>query len=214
MAPHESRIEPTTRGSIWSTTLSKPPPGFGRTSARPSSIAAANATPRCARGVLRLLSACGRMGDFLSEPPLRAPEILQDSIGDKDLRLNYWNWGSSHNRGIPELYRSDTLDYADRYFGGLTKTDVDTIGLLARRELPPFLMSANSGPHGSVQLAFKKGGCTGPMVQVEFAALDSVFFAHHANRDRRWCSRMAANGNPPYQPSEDVPDHRDCSSVA
>ena len=164
--------------------------------------------------VLRLLSACGRMGDFLSEPPLRAPEILQDSIGDKDLRLNYWNWGSSHNRGIPELYRSDTLDYADRYFGGLTKTDVDTIGLLARRELPPFLMSANSGPHGSVQLAFKKGGCTGPMVQIEFAALDSVFFAHHANRDRRWCSRMAANGNPPYQPSEDVPDHRDCSSVA
>jgi len=133
-------------------------------------------------------------------------KMLQDGIGDKDLRLNYWNWESAHDRGIPQLFRSGTLDYADRYFGGLTKTDVDIDGLLAQTQLTPFLMSANSGPHGNVHLAFKKGGCVGSMAQIENAALDPVFFAHHANLDRLWCSWMVANGNPPYQSGPKVPD--------
>lgn len=145
--------------------------------------------------------------------------ILRAASGDPNLALPYWNYSdtsSPANRALPEPYRvpgnaSNALFEVNRGNGWntgqalLAPSAVDTSAAFAMLTfLPPTGQSpANSfgggNPFGTGRLESTPHNVVhssigGFMGQVNFAAQDPIFWAHHCNIDRLWVAWLAQGG--------------------
>ena len=127
--------------------------------------------------------------------------VMQQASGDPNFRLPYWDYSS--NGQIPPAFRDQT------YVNQNGQTVPNPLYVAARKPnlnngsqalQPPVTSSANaiaattepsfrsrieSTPHGSVHCGLTAGGCpNGFMGAPATAALDPIFFVHHANIDR------------------------------
>jgi tyrosinase len=111
--------------------------------------------------------------------------------------LPYWDWGSPAQRSLPAPFRdtASELFHASRDTamnngtGSLTAGAVDYSGAFM---LPDFVSAAGSlsgGAHANVHVSVG-----GDMGAVQTAALDPIFYLHHANVDRLWDLWLAQGG--------------------
>jgi polyphenol oxidase len=151
--------------------------------------------------------------------------ILGALVGRPDLRLPYWDWENPAHQTLPPKYYNGSLNditrflhagqTAQRVLGpppGWNYTLTNTRGLIA---LPfPQLAGGSTagqpgnvetGPHGYVHVSTGgyRGIDVGPYVpgdmsNLNTAAFDPVFFAHHSNVDRVWWSweNYGSNADP------------------
>lgn len=131
-------------------------------------------------------------------------QVLQAAAKDPTLRLPYWDYG--HETFLPKAFRD--LQYID---AGVTKDNPlytaqrRTVLNDGTKGLDPAVVSTTAAfaqsdywgnsagfnplleqsPHGNVHCAIGVSGCnTGLMGAVPSAALDPIFYLHHANIDR------------------------------
>jgi tyrosinase len=98
--------------------------------------------------------------------------------------------GEGHASAVDALgahpFAADVADATSTFGGGMIKT-------VARGDMTRG--SLEGIPHGSVHMAVG-GDMTGWMSTFETAALDPIFWLHHANVDRLWETWRVALGNP------------------
>jgi hypothetical protein len=129
--------------------------------------------------------------------------IIQSVSGQKTFRLPVWDWESPEGCHAPWTY--DSLPSPSGVSSGCKRRDLvysvpqcelqgwlqsdkfsDFMGQPAPRQGPPTDPAASrgcaaGGPHDMVHTTLK-----GYMAKVPVAAIDPVFYAHHANVDRYW----------------------------
>jgi tyrosinase len=124
--------------------------------------------------------------------------IARKMSGTKTFALPYWNYSASAaQRKLPALFRnsSNILFMADRDAnmndgtGSLPAGWVDITGGMAETDFGDAQDSLESTPHDLVHV-----GVGGGMGDVDTAALDPVFYIHHANLDRLWNTWLAQGG--------------------
>jgi tyrosinase len=114
-----------------------------------------------------------------------------------DWAIPYWDWGNPAERALPAPFRVATdaqLFDASRdpgiNGGGLLSLNLGTSVNNAMTSLNYFnAQSGVSGPHGTVH-----GAVDGNMCCVVTAALDPIFYVHHAYVDRLWNRWLAQGG--------------------
>ena len=109
--------------------------------------------------------------------------------------LPYWDWAPGNELYLPAPFRDTTSPlYAPRNTainngtGSLNSLAVDISGAFSNTNF----LTTNSiiqGPHGNVH-----GEVGGLMCCVPTAALDPIFYLHHANVDRQWNLWLAQGG--------------------
>jgi len=136
--------------------------------------------------------------------------ILGLLVNDTTLRLPYWDWENPSRQNLPNQYYQGALNDTTRALqpGQSVQRNVPGVGFYNLiTGVPPeialnftdFGGDATSGgdvennPHGFVHMSV--GGLNGDMGNLELAAGDPIFFAHHANVDRLWYSWENYNGN-------------------
>ena len=142
--------------------------------------------------------------------------ILGLLIGDTTLRLPYWDWENAAHQDLPSHYYSGSLNDTTRELtaghsvqhalaccGGWLINLVTTVpgeigGTFAQIGGDATTSGdVEVGPHGYVHMSV--GGANGDMGNLETAAGDPIFYAHHSNVDRLWYSgrRWPATSIPP-----------------
>lgn len=113
--------------------------------------------------------------------------ILRNKSGNPNLTLPYWDYQTSAS--IPSAYRTPTTGntlYHGRFSsmnsGGLLPASISTAinNAMVHTNFTTF-QSALEGPHGTVHTSIGSD-----MSDPDRAALDPIFWAHHANIDRLW----------------------------
>ncbi|MER2508107.1 MAG: tyrosinase family protein [Amaricoccus sp.] len=127
--------------------------------------------------------------------------VLQQASGDPNLRLPYWDYGT--DPVLPAAFRATTyVNQAGQTVpnplrvtarraalnsgtSGLAASTTSTSNAMAATNFSTFRARLESAPHGAVHCSIASGGCpTGLMGAVPAAALDPIFYLHHANIDR------------------------------
>ena len=127
--------------------------------------------------------------------------VLQQAAGDPSLRLPFFDYET--NGQLPEIYRATTyvdengntvpnpLHVDARQPGlnngtqSLSSAITSTTSAMSATTFTAFSPSLEGTPHGAVHCGIVTGGCpNGLMGSVPVAALDPIFYAHHANIDR------------------------------
>jgi len=127
--------------------------------------------------------------------------VLQEAAGMPALRLPYWDVNAQPT--LPPLFRARTyvnefgqtvpnpLYVADRApainsgSAGISATARSASNALLATTYGTFRSRIENTPHGSVHCTLAAGGCpNGLMGSVPAAALDPIFWLHHANIDR------------------------------
>jgi tyrosinase len=134
--------------------------------------------------------------------------IVRKMSGDPDFALPYWGYSPTGKRSLPEPFRVPADPAANPLFttervtsvnagADLNASTVDAGFALASPIFAGFSSSLEGTPHGVVHTSV--GGFTGWMSAFETAALDPIFWLHHANIDRLWevwLGLGAGNSNP------------------
>jgi len=117
--------------------------------------------------------------------------LLARVIGDDDFRLPVWDWDRSD--WVPDFYRNVPAPFVSgpprKSRVGVTFDDCRLRAWLVTRDFQTFvgqqapsgLNGAEVGAHSAVHALL-----CGAMKQLEVAAVDPVFYLHHANVDRFW----------------------------
>jgi Common central domain of tyrosinase len=143
--------------------------------------------------------------------------LIQVMSGVLDFRLAAWDWETSLNGAVPPAYNHQELipdlkcTYVRRVPNGVSVTTGDVTGWLQPRVQPARSQEfmglkdhpglAAGGPHSGVHVSL--GGFMGDL---NLAALDPVFFAHHANVDRLWGAWYQRYGSlPQFFDGQDYP---------
>jgi hypothetical protein len=130
-------------------------------------------------------------------------KIVRAASGDPTLSLPYWNW--STNLQIPSQYwgTSNPLFDPRRTKGPNDRLDprnTAIANLLRITSFPPFGGEEPEGNAGALEVGphnYVHGWIGGDMGRFSTAALDPVFWAHHANVDRVWYLwNREGNANP------------------
>jgi polyphenol oxidase len=136
--------------------------------------------------------------------------ILGLLVKDTTLRLPYWDWENPARQNLPSQYYQGPLNDTTRALqpGHSVQRNVPGVGFYDLiNGVPPEIGldftgiggdASSSGdvevhPHGFVHMSV--GGLNGDMGNLELAAGDPIFFAHHSNVDRLWYSWENYNGN-------------------
>jgi hypothetical protein len=138
--------------------------------------------------------------------------ILGLLVKDTTLRLPYWDWENPSRQNLPPQYYQGSLNdttrelqpgqNVQRKLPCCSNWYYDLIN-----DVPPEIALDFTGiggdattagdvevnPHGYVHMSV--GGANGDMGNLETAAGDPIFFAHHGNVDRLWYSWENYNGN-------------------
>src|SRR5580658_5602972 len=131
-------------------------------------------------------------------------------VNDTTLRLPYWDWENPSRQNLPNQYYQGPLNDTTRQLqpGQSVQRNVPGVGFYNLISgVPPeialnftdFGGDANTAgdvennPHGFVHMSV--GGLNGDMGNLELAAGDPIFFAHHSNVDRLWYSWENYSGN-------------------
>lgn len=135
--------------------------------------------------------------------------ILGHLVGDPSLTLPYWEWDNAGSRTIPEPYvssdnGSNSLFDANRGRTPTEKLSGHLVGTKAMERVmsaPTYKLfmgtrpdthvgekgSLERGPHGSVHIWAGTDTDSGiDMGNLDTAAQDPLFYAHHTNIDRLW----------------------------
>lgn len=127
--------------------------------------------------------------------------VLQQAANDPTLRLPYWDWTGSPTlpaafrdatyvndagQTVPNPLRVEARNAAlNAGSTGLAAGTVSTSNAMAATSYTLFRSRLESAPHGAVHCAIAVGGCpNGLMGGQASAALDPIFWLHHANIDR------------------------------
>jgi tyrosinase len=124
-------------------------------------------------------------------------KIIRNMSGDPSWALPYWNWSNLSERQLPYMFRDPVseLYHANRGSGwntgtaALSTSDVDTFAGFAYPDFSSAQAQLQSVPHNQVH-----GMIGGDMGSVPTAALDPIFYLHHANMDRLWDAWLAQGG--------------------
>ncbi len=127
--------------------------------------------------------------------------VLRQASGDPNLRLPYWDYGADPL--LPAAFRDATYVNAagqtvanplrvtarraalNAGTAGLAAGTTSTSNAMAATSFATFRARLESSPHGAVHCTIASAGCpTGIMGAVPAAALDPIFYLHHANIDR------------------------------
>ncbi|MFO1141275.1 MAG: tyrosinase family protein [Amaricoccus sp.] len=127
--------------------------------------------------------------------------VMQQASGDPNFRLPYWDYSS--NGRLPQAFRDQTyvnqngqtvpnpLYVAARKPNlnngtqALQSAATSSTNAMAANNEATFRTRMESTPHGSVHCGLSAGGCpNGYMGAPATAALDPIFYVHHANVDR------------------------------
>ena len=132
----------------------------------------------------------------------RWEKIIRKMSGDPNWALPYWNWSNLSERQLPYMFRDPVgapeLYNANRGSGwntagaggaALPASDVDTSAGFAYSAFYPAQAQLQNTPHDNVH-----GDIGGDMGSVPTAALDPIFYLHHANMDRLWDEWLAQGG--------------------
>jgi hypothetical protein len=128
--------------------------------------------------------------------------ILGSLVKDPTLRLPYWDWENPSRRKLPAQYYTGALNDATRDLlqGQSVERNAPGYGYYDLNLVPADIAlnfpgiggdstssgDVETGCHGFVHMSV--GGLSGDMGNLETAAGDPVFFAHHGNIDRLWYS--------------------------
>lgn len=131
--------------------------------------------------------------------------ILGQLVGDTTLRLPYWDWEKSGHQTLPSQYYQGALNDSTRELqpgqnvqrhlpccGGWYYDLINDVPQEIALNFTGIGGDATTAgdvevnPHGYVHMSV--GGANGDMGNLELAAGDPIFFAHHANVDRLWYS--------------------------
>src|SRR5271165_2979815 len=128
--------------------------------------------------------------------------IVRKYSGDSTWALPYWNWTA--NTKLPAMFRvtSSNLYTAFRDpninngTGSLPATDVDYSAAFAEVNYYDAQSTLEASPHGAVHVDVGgyPSGSPGWMTTVPTAAMDPIFYLHHANIDRLWDLWLAQGG--------------------
>ena len=129
-------------------------------------------------------------------------KIIRNMSGDPNWALPYWNWSNLSERqlpymfrdqiGAPELYdanRGSGWNTAGAGGAALPSGDVDTSAGFAYSAFYSAQAQLQSVPHNMVH-----DDIGGDMGSILTAALDPIFYLHHANMDRLWDEWLAQGG--------------------
>ncbi len=141
--------------------------------------------------------------------------VLQQAAGAPTLRLPYWDYAA--DPALPEAFRNPTYvneqgqTVANPLYlpqraaalnagtAGIAASASSAANAMAATSYKTFRTRLENTPHGAVHCAVSVSGCpSGYMGSLSTAALDPIFWAHHANIDRLYdCwSRSGSNRLP------------------
>jgi tyrosinase len=144
--------------------------------------------------------------------------IVREASGDPDFTLPYWDWNIAGGRSLPEAFR----DPKSKLYDDTRVEEVNAGKPLLARELDPgtalaargFLGTVNRPGFGGVAPPGEVKGLlerpphdkvhtliSGNMGDPDTAALDPIFWLHHANVDRLWDVWLASGR---VNPTEDA----------
>jgi hypothetical protein len=157
--------------------------------------------------------------------------IVRKASGNLSFALPYWDYSQSSQQVVPAQFRSPAEESNALYVAARNATvnageppvielDVPSIPRIATTiaellapafallQEDPFFMSTvlETIPHGLVHVwvgGGSRGGPPGWMASTATAALDPLFWLHHANIDRLWKRWLDQGGNRRY-PTEDA----------
>jgi len=127
--------------------------------------------------------------------------VLQQAAGDPNLRLPYWDY-AGHPQ-LPAIFREATYvnetgqtvpnplrvearrSELNTGTAGIATSVSDSSAAMGATDYVTFRGRLERTPHGALHCAVAAGGCpNGLMGAVPSAALDPIFYLHHANIDR------------------------------
>ncbi len=136
--------------------------------------------------------------------------VLRQASGDPYLTLPYWDYGADPL--LPAAFRDATYVNAagqtvanplrvtarraalNAGTAGIAAATSSTSNAMAATGFSTFRARLESSPHGAVHCTIATAGCpTGIMGAVPAAALDPIFYLHHANIDRLYECWLAVN---------------------
>lgn len=142
--------------------------------------------------------------------------IIRQASGDPQFTLPYWDWDSDGRRSLPPAFR----DYASTLYDGTRNDSINNGDPLPALDIDPhralasaaFLGSSFSPGFGGTPLPRGTKGrlenpphdavhvlISGNMGDPSTAALDPIFWLHHANIDRLWDVWLASGRVNPSQ---------------
>lgn len=133
--------------------------------------------------------------------------VLRDAAGDQTLRLPYWDYTNPQQVDFPAAFGTPTdsggqpnpLHDTRRTSQDvqLDPTDTDIDNTLALQDFDDFQSEVEGGIHGLVHCAVGNG-CASPLMgKIPAAAVDPIFWLHHANIDRIWQCWLEQGGQVP-----------------
>ena len=147
-------------------------------------------------------------------------QVLRQASGDPTLTLPFWDYATDPK--LPVALRATTyvnesgqtvpnpLRAAARRpnlnngSAGLSANTVSSANAMAATTLTDFSSRLETAPHGAVHCSIPSGSCpNGLMGAVASAALDPIFYLHHANMDRLYQCWLAVDqaGRLPSDPA-------------
>lgn len=126
-------------------------------------------------------------------------KVLQAAAGDQTLRLPYWDYNRSASLPpafLPPTYLDSGLSHANPLYAAdrrlalsrgraMAAETVEIEAPFQAKDYNAFNGLIEGTPHGAVHCAIGSQGCgTGLMGHPASAALDPIFYLHHANIDR------------------------------
>jgi hypothetical protein len=133
--------------------------------------------------------------------------VLRDAAGDQTLRLPYWDYTDPQQVDFPAAFGTPTdsggqpnpLHDTRRTSQDvqLDATDTNIDDALTLPDFNDFQSEIEGGIHGLVHCAMGNG-CASPLMgKVPVAAVDPIFWLHHANIDRMWQCWLEQGGQVP-----------------
>jgi hypothetical protein len=133
--------------------------------------------------------------------------VLREAAGDQTLRLPYWDYTNPQQVDFPTAFGTpnDSNGQPNPLFDArrtaqnvqLDPVDTDIDDALTLPDFNDFQSEIEGGIHGLVHCAMGNG-CASPLMgRVPAAAVDPIFWLHHANIDRIWQCWLEDGGQVP-----------------
>jgi Common central domain of tyrosinase/Polyphenol oxidase middle domain len=124
--------------------------------------------------------------------------IVRKYSGDPNWVLPFWNWTAQPHLPPPfrvttsDLYTAERDSTINNGSGALPASYVSYTSPFAELDYYTAQGALEGTPHGAVHVGV--GGSSGWMSSVPTAAMDPIFYLHHANIDRLWNLYLAQGG--------------------